>query len=60
MTARLTGSSAVLLVADIKPSAAYYRDRLGFSCDLYGHPPHAWGIADTLSRLRQLGLRPSS
>ena len=37
--ARLTGSSAVLLVADIDRSAAYYRDRLGFTCELYGDPP---------------------
>jgi uncharacterized glyoxalase superfamily protein PhnB len=32
--ARLTGSSAVLLVADIDRSAAYYRDRLGCTCEL--------------------------
>jgi predicted enzyme related to lactoylglutathione lyase len=37
-TARLTGSSPVLLVADIGRSAAYYRDRLGFSCEVYGEP----------------------
>jgi predicted enzyme related to lactoylglutathione lyase len=37
--ATLTGSSAVLLVADIGRSVAYYRDRLGFSCELYGDPP---------------------
>jgi predicted enzyme related to lactoylglutathione lyase len=36
---RLTGTSAVLLVADIDRSAAYYRDRLGFTCELYGDPP---------------------
>jgi catechol 2,3-dioxygenase-like lactoylglutathione lyase family enzyme len=39
VTAKLTGSSAVLLVADIDRSAAYYRDRLGFSCELHGDPP---------------------
>ena len=38
--ARLTGSSAVLLVADIERSAAYYRDMLGFECRPYGDPPH--------------------
>jgi predicted enzyme related to lactoylglutathione lyase len=37
--ARLTGSSAVLLVADIERSVEYYRDRLGFTCDVYGDPP---------------------
>ena len=37
--ARLTGSSPVLLVADIDRSAAYFRDRLGFTCELYGDPP---------------------
>jgi predicted enzyme related to lactoylglutathione lyase len=36
---RLTGSSAVLLVADLERSAAYWRDQLGFSCELYGEPP---------------------
>jgi predicted enzyme related to lactoylglutathione lyase len=36
---RLTGTSAVLLVADVDRSAAYYRDRLGFTCELYGDPP---------------------
>jgi predicted enzyme related to lactoylglutathione lyase len=37
--ARLTASSAVLLVADIGRSVAYYRDGLGFSCEVYGDPP---------------------
>jgi predicted enzyme related to lactoylglutathione lyase len=37
--ARLTGSSAVLLVADVDRSVAYYRDRLGFTCAVYGDPP---------------------
>lgn len=37
--ARLTGSSAVLLVADLQRSAAYYRDKLGFEVQLYGEPP---------------------
>lgn len=39
MPARLTGSSAVLLVADLERSIEYYRDRLGFSCEAYGDPP---------------------
>jgi predicted enzyme related to lactoylglutathione lyase len=37
--ARFTGSSAVLLVADLERSVEYYGDRLGFSCELHGEPP---------------------
>jgi predicted enzyme related to lactoylglutathione lyase len=37
--ARLTGSSAVLLVSDLERSAAYYRHKLGFECQTYGDPP---------------------
>ena len=37
--ARLTGSSAVLLVAGVQRSVEYYRDRLGFTCEVYGDPP---------------------
>ena len=37
--ASLTGISPVLLVADIDRAVAYYRDRLGFTCELYGDPP---------------------
>ena len=37
--ARMTGSSAVLLVADVERSVKYYRDRLGFTCGVYGEPP---------------------
>jgi len=37
--ARLTGSSAVLLVFDLEHSASYYRDMLGFECQMYGDPP---------------------
>lgn len=29
----------MLLVADVGRSTAYYRDRLGFSCEVYGDPP---------------------
>ena len=38
--ARVTGVSPVLLVADIDRSVAYYRDRLGFTCETYGEPPN--------------------
>jgi predicted enzyme related to lactoylglutathione lyase len=37
--ARLTGISPVLLVSDIERSVAYYRERLGFECEVYGDPP---------------------
>jgi predicted enzyme related to lactoylglutathione lyase len=37
--AKLTGISPVLLVADLDRSVAYYRDRLGFACRVYGEPP---------------------
>ena len=45
---RLTGSSAVLLVADLERAAGYYRDRLGFSCQIYGEPPdfREFGVQD--------------
>lgn len=29
----------MLLVADIERSTAYYRDCLGFTCEVYGDPP---------------------
>jgi catechol 2,3-dioxygenase-like lactoylglutathione lyase family enzyme len=35
----LTGISPVLLVSDLDRSVAYYRDRLGFACDVFGDPP---------------------
>jgi predicted enzyme related to lactoylglutathione lyase len=38
--AKLTGVSPVLLVADIDRSVAYYRDKLGFTCEVYGQPPN--------------------
>ena len=38
--ATLTGISPVLLVADLDRSVAYYRDRLGFDCTIYGDPPN--------------------
>ena len=36
---RLTGVSPVLLVSDLDRSVAFYRDLLGFECDLHGEPP---------------------
>jgi uncharacterized glyoxalase superfamily protein PhnB len=35
----LLGISPVLLVADVARAVEYYRDRLGFRCDVYGEPP---------------------
>ena len=40
MTARVTGISPVLLVADLDRAVAYYRERLGFDCVVYGDPPN--------------------
>jgi predicted enzyme related to lactoylglutathione lyase len=37
--ATLTGVSPVLLVSDVDRAVAYYRDQLGFRCDVYGDPP---------------------
>jgi catechol 2,3-dioxygenase-like lactoylglutathione lyase family enzyme len=37
--ARLTGVSPVLLCSDVDRSVEYYRDRLGFECEVYGEPP---------------------
>jgi predicted enzyme related to lactoylglutathione lyase len=36
----LTGVSPVLLVADLDRSVAYYGERLGFECEVYGEPPN--------------------
>ena len=52
--ARLTGSSAVLLVADIERSVEYYRDRLGFTCA----PAHRYGLAGALPQRRGDGAPP--
>ena len=40
----LTGISPVLLVADLDRSVAYFRDKLGFDCEVNGDPPN-FGIA---------------
>jgi uncharacterized glyoxalase superfamily protein PhnB len=37
--ATLTGISPVLLIADVERAVEYYRDRLGFRCDVHGDPP---------------------
>jgi catechol 2,3-dioxygenase-like lactoylglutathione lyase family enzyme len=58
--ARLTGSSAVLLIADIERSVSYYRDRLGFECEVYGDPPDFMIAArDDVSILMALCQDPS-
>ena len=35
----LTGISPVLLVADLDRSVAFFRDGLGFVCEVFGDPP---------------------
>jgi catechol 2,3-dioxygenase-like lactoylglutathione lyase family enzyme len=37
--ATLTGVSPVLLVSDVDRAVEYWRDRLGFECEVYGEPP---------------------
>ena len=34
----MTGISPVLLVADLDRAVTYYRDALGFDCEVYGDP----------------------
>ena len=36
----LTGVSPVLLVADLDRSVAFFRDELGFECEVVGDPPN--------------------
>lgn len=38
--ATLTGASPLLLVGDLDRALVFYRDRLGFVCELYGDPPN--------------------
>ena len=40
----MTGISPVLLVADLDRSVAFYRDALGFDCEVYGDPSD-FGVA---------------
>ena len=37
--ATLAGASPILLVSDLERAVEYYRDRLGFECNVYGDPP---------------------
>lgn len=36
----MTGISPVLLVSDLERSVGYFRDKLGFQCEVYGEPPN--------------------
>jgi catechol 2,3-dioxygenase-like lactoylglutathione lyase family enzyme len=57
--ARLTGISPVLLVSDLERSIAYYRDRLGFECHVYGDPPDfATAVRDEATILLALCEEP--
>src|SRR5262245_45985389 len=38
--ATLTGMSAVLVVGDLRRAVYYYRERLGFECEMHGQPPN--------------------
>ena len=37
--ATFRGVSPVLLIADVNRAVAFYRDRLGFNCEVHGDPP---------------------
>jgi predicted enzyme related to lactoylglutathione lyase len=55
----LTGVSPVLLVADLDRSVAYYGERLGFECEVYGEPPDFAAVSrDEVTIL--LALAPES
>ena len=58
---RLTGSSSVLLVSDIDRAVEFWRDRLGFECEVYGEP-HDFASAsrDDASVLLALCLNPAA
>jgi catechol 2,3-dioxygenase-like lactoylglutathione lyase family enzyme len=57
--ATLTGISPVLLVADLERAVAYYRDRLGFECRVYGYPPNfATAVRDEATILLALAPDP--
>jgi predicted enzyme related to lactoylglutathione lyase len=43
--ATLTGVSPVLLVADLQRSVAYFSERLGFQCHVFGDPPNFATVA---------------
>lgn len=36
--AKITGSAQIFLVKDVKASAEYYREKMGFECTLLGEP----------------------
>jgi predicted GNAT superfamily acetyltransferase len=56
--AKLTGISPVLLVADLERSVAYYRERLGFHCEVYGDPPNfATADRDAPHGFREFGVQ---
>jgi predicted enzyme related to lactoylglutathione lyase len=55
----LTCVSPVLLVADLDRSVAYYGERLGFECEVYGEPPDFAAVSrDEVTIL--LALAPES
>jgi predicted enzyme related to lactoylglutathione lyase len=57
--ATLTGVSPVLLVADLDRAVEYYRDRLGFHCEVYGDAPN-FAAASRDSATILLALAPDS
>jgi predicted enzyme related to lactoylglutathione lyase len=54
----LTGISPVLLIADLDRSVAFYRDALGFNCEVYGDPPD-FCVASRDAAVLLLALAPT-
>ena len=55
--AALTGISPVLLVADVERAVAFYRDALGFECEVHGDPPD-FAVASRDAAVILLALAP--
>jgi len=56
---RFTGASPVLLVADLDRSVTYFREQLGFGCQVHGEPPD-FAVADRDDVTILLALTPDA
>ncbi len=55
--ATLTGISPLLLVGDLERALGFYRDALGFSCEVYSEPPD-FAVASRDAAVILLALAP--
>jgi len=55
---QLTGVSPVLLVSDLDASVAFYRDLLGFTCEVHGEPPN-FAVVKRDNAILLLALAPA-